>query len=64
MGATVKDPIGLYSMPDYLTAAVRTLRGHGLNCTLKAIKHMRLARCNNFECFVIFIATGFTACHL
>jgi hypothetical protein len=63
VGATVKDTFRLYSVPNYLTAAVRALRRHRLNCALKAIKNMRLARCSNFECLVIVIATGFTTCH-
>jgi hypothetical protein len=63
VSTTVKHAAGLYSVPNYLTAAVRTLRRHGLNCTLKAIKNMRFARCSNLECLVIVIATGFTACH-
>src|SRR6266542_6591389 len=60
VSTTVKDAAGLYSVPNYLTAAVRTLRRHGLNCTLKAIKNMRFARCSNLECLVILVATGFT----
>src|SRR5919106_1052135 len=63
MRATVEYSVGLNSMADYFTAAMRTLRRHGLNCALKAIKNMRLSRCNNLEGLVIFIATGFTACH-
>jgi hypothetical protein len=62
--ATVKNSVGLYSMPYYLAAAAHTLRGHRLNCAFKAIKNMRLARCSNLERLVIFITTGFTACHI
>ena len=47
-----------------LYSAVRALRRHGLNCTFKTIKHMRVARRSNLECVVIFIATSFTARHL
>ena len=50
-------------MSYHFTAAVRTLWGHGLDCTLKAIKNVELSRCNNFKCFVVLIATSFTACH-
>src|SRR6266545_2059487 len=63
VGATVKVSVSLYPVPNYLTAAVRTLRRHGLNCALKAIKNMRFARCSNLKCPVILVATGFTACH-
>jgi hypothetical protein len=40
MGATVKDAVGLYSMADDFTAAVRTLRRHGLYRTLEAIEEV------------------------
>jgi len=60
VGATVKVSVSLYPVPNYLTAAVRTLRRHGLNCALKAIKNMRFARCSNLKCLVILVATGFT----
>jgi hypothetical protein len=63
VSATVEYSVGLYSMADYFTAAMRTLRRHSLNCALKAIKNMRFARCSNLECLVIVIATGFTTCH-
>jgi hypothetical protein len=63
VSATEEYSVGFYSMADYFTAAVRTLRRHGLNCTLKTIKKMRFARCTNLEFPIIVIATGFTACH-
>src|SRR5437899_5830976 len=63
VSTTVKDSVALYSMTDYLTAAARAFWGYRLDCTLKAIANMRLARCSNLECLVIFIATGFTVCH-
>jgi hypothetical protein len=50
-------------MADYLASAVRTLRRHGLNGALKAIKNMRLACRRNLKRLIIVIATGFTACH-
>ena len=62
--ATVKVVIGLDPMADDFAATMGTLRGHGLNCTLEAIKNMRFARCSNLECLVVFIASGFTASHL
>jgi hypothetical protein len=63
MSATIESSIGFDSVANDLTAAVRALWGHGLNGALKTIKDMRLARCSNLECFVVFIATRFTASH-
>ena len=63
VSTTVENSLGFYPMSYHFTAAVRTLWGHGLDCTLKAIKNVELSRCNNFKCFVVLIATCFTACH-
>jgi hypothetical protein len=63
VGATKERSVGFDSVTDNFTAAVRALRRHRLDGTLKAIKDMRLARCGNLKCFIVFIATSFTLCH-
>src|SRR5919109_1718792 len=34
-----------------------------MNCALKAIENVRLARYSDLKRLIIFIAAGFTACH-
>jgi hypothetical protein len=63
VGAAEERPVGFHPMAYDLAAAMRAFRSHRLNCTFKAIEDVRLARRRNLEGFVIFISTGFTACH-
>jgi hypothetical protein len=63
MGATIEGSIGLYSVPNDLTAAVLASRGKSSNGAFKAVEHMRPTSQEHLKGLIVLVATDFTLCH-
>jgi hypothetical protein len=63
MGAAIEGSIGLYSVPNDLTAAVLAGRGKSRNGAFKAVEHMRPTSQEHLKGLIVLVAADFTLCH-
>ncbi len=63
MGAAIEGSIGLYSMPNDLTAAVPAGRGKSSDGAFKAVEHMRPTSQEHLKGLIVLVAADFTLCH-
>ena len=64
MGAAEKVAADFYTVTNHPALAVSTDRRKCLNRTLEAVERMPRACGDQFERFVVLIATNFAFCHL
>jgi len=63
MSTAEKSSTDLDAVTDHLTLAVLANRSHGLDSTFEAVESVTNPGCDQFETFVVFIATHFTNSH-
>lgn len=63
MGAAIEGPVGLYTVPNDLAAAVLAGRGKSSDGAFKAVEHMRPTSHEHLKGLIVLVAAHFTLCH-
>jgi len=63
IGAAVKGAVRFDSMTDDTAVAMSTRRRESVDCALKTVEYVFLARCDDLEGQVVFVSANFTLSH-